>query len=189
MTRQRIGLLAVLCAFLFTHAAAAHTVTGPDVSVDRSGSGLISFDLDISRLGTTTTASVFTDGATGIATFNMILNNLTPCCLWKRVEIELTDGAEFATIGEVTDGGSTSFPNITSTATTATISFAPDEAATVAGVVFGDPLATLGTLDWQIERTSIPASNFDIVVRVIPEPGTALLMGLGLTALAIRRRA
>lgn len=186
MTRQRIGLLAALCTFLFTHAATAHTVTGPDVSADRSGSRLISFDLDISSLGTTT-GFVFTDGATGIATFNLIMNNLTSGP-WSRVEIVLTDGAEFATIGDVTDGGSTSFPNITSTATTATINFAPDQAATLGGIVLGDPLATLGTIDWEIERTGIPDSDFEILVTVIPEPGTALLMGLGLAALATRRR-
>ena len=187
MIQQRIGLLVVLASLLLAHTSAAHTVTGPDVSTDRSGAGLISFDLDINSFGTTI-ATVFTAGASGDTTFNAGFLNSTPGT-WGSVTIELTDGATFSALGDVTDGSSTFFSDISGTATTATIIFAPDQAATIGGVEIGDPLGLTSALNWTINRDAIPDLDFDIIVTVVPEPGTALLMGLGLAALAMRRRA
>jgi len=68
---------------------------------------------------------------------------------------------------------------------------------TYAGFAQGALVATHGGFDWQISYDADSTSNTftgapngnDIALRAIPEPGTALLAGLGLFALLRRRRA
>lgn len=192
MTLRTLQMIALFVALLFAAGdGRAILVTGPKVSNDVSGDGLLSFDLDVVD-GTFTAAVTDLEGDTGPLEFNAVVFNLSPQA-FSRFDIELGDGAIFSTVGQVTDGFDVFFPDITSTATTAQINFAPDQDATLVGFEIGDPLGLTGAENWEIDVSSVSGGMFSIGMQatLVPEPATALLLSLGLAGLAQfgRRRA
>lgn len=184
MKLRMLQMIAILVALLAAREGTAISVTGPKISNDVSGAGLLSFDLDI-RDGSFTAAEVDLEGETGPLEFNAVVFNLSPQT-FSAFDIVVGDGAIFSVVGEVTDGFDVFFPNVSSTATAARISFAPDADATLAGFEIGDPLGLTGATNWEIDVSNVPGGLFSIGMQAIlvPEPGTALLLSLGLIGLA-----
>jgi hypothetical protein len=102
-----------------------------------------------------------------------------------RIEV-LTPGVTISVVGDVLN----SFGNPMATSGDAfaqDIGFAPSE-----DLFFeiGDPLLA-GSTDWALDVGGLApgVDRFSVRLTAIPEPGTALLLGLGLAALAQRGRA
>ena len=170
-------------------SAGAVSISGAGIVNDASGANLLSFDADVASsspiLGT-----VYLDPAdAGPVAFNGIVFNNTPDA-FSTFEVVLTGGATFSFVGEATDGLGNFFPNVSSGATSALISFAPNQAFTLGGIEIGDPLGLSGALDWAIDVSGVTGGSFGIELRAafVPEPSLLALLVLG-AALIARRRA
>src|SRR5262245_13443570 len=137
-------MIGALAAFSPSESSAT-SVTGPNVFNDASGPNLLSFDLDVFD-GSPLTVDVDLEGDTGPLTFNMLVTNFAAQHFGSFV-IELLGGAEFALVGDVTDGLGHTFANVVPGTTLAQIGFHPDAALTLPGFEVGDPLGLTGALD------------------------------------------
>lgn len=178
-----IGALAVLAP----RESHATSVTGPNVFNDASGPNLLSFDLDVLD-GSPLTVDVDLGGDAGPLTFNLLVSNFAPDA-FGSFAIELLGGAEFAFVGEVTDGLGFFFTNVAPGSTLVQIGFHPDSALTLAGFEVGDPLGLSGALDWSIDVSNVVGGSFQMSLRptLVPEP--SLLALLVLSGLPLLKRA
>lgn len=166
----------------------ASNLNGNGVS-DLSSPGLLSLSVDVANFSPID-LSIVLDGSEQGGSFgfngDFSVNTAAPSAIpGYRIEL-LTPGVAFSVIGDVVD----SFGGAVATSGSATaqdLAFAPAEDLVffLGNVPFG------GTTDWTISVLALPPGVDRVEMRLsaIPEPGTALMMGLGLFGLALGGRA
>jgi hypothetical protein len=157
--------------------------------IDNSSLGLLSLSVDVTNLAPID-LSIVLDGSEQGGSFgfngDFAVDTLAPAAIpGYRIEL-LTPGVAFSVVGDVVD----SFGGTVATSGSAIaqdLAFAPAEdlAFFVGNVPFGGPT------DWTISVLALPpgVGRIDMRLTAIPEPGTALLMGLGLLGLVVGGRA
>ncbi len=157
--------------------------------IDNSSLGFLSLSGDVNNFAPVE-LSILLGGSEqgGSIAFNgdFLVNTTTPSAIpGFRIEI-LTVGVLIAVVGDVVDsfggfaatGGGPTLQNITFTSGEDLF------------FEIGDPLSTGSQTNWRFDASGLApgVDRFDIRLTAIPEPGTGLLVGLGLAALAGRAR-
>ncbi|MDI1259869.1 PEP-CTERM sorting domain-containing protein [Aquabacterium sp.] len=182
-----------LCGLASTPAFAANfigsTSAGASVVTDYSGSGLISFDLDLSDLAPVSLSYQITaDDLLSGLDFNAMLRNLTGTGL-NEVRFSLSL-ASFQTLGTVTRSFDPTYTVASSLGgQQALVSFGSPEYLDVA---IGNPLGVNGAQDWAIDTGNLQVGDVLTVTAAVPEPESYVMALLGLAALgafARRRKA
>lgn len=157
-------------------------------AIDNSAVGLLSLSVDVTNFAPID-LSIVLDGSEqgGSIGFNgdFAVNTASPSAIpGYRIEL-LTPGAVFSVVGDVVD----SFGGAVATSGTPSaqdLAFAPAEDLFffVGDVPFG------GTTNWTISTLALApgVDRLEVRLTAIPEPGTALLMGLGLAGLIVGGR-
>lgn len=185
-----LGVLAASFAGASTAGAVSVDLLGSSLNgngmIDNSSIGLLSLSGDVDNLSPVDLSIVLDSSELGgTIAFNGEFQVDTPTALTGyRVEI-LTPGVSISLVGDVLN----SFGNPMSTSGNGLaqeIAFAPAE-----DLFFeiGDPLLA-GSTDWAFDVSGLApgVDRFEVRLTAIPEPGTALLLGLGLAAMAERGR-
>lgn len=181
-----LALCGLATAPAFAATFIGSTSAGASVVTDYSGSGLISFDLDLSDLAPVSLSYQITaDDLLSDLDFNAVLRNLTGTGL-NEVRFSLSL-ASFQTLGTVTRSFDPAY-TVTSSlgGQQALVSFGSPEYLDVA---IGNPLGTVGAQNWVIDTGSLQVGDVLTVTAAVPEPESYVMALLGLTALgAFARR-
>ncbi len=183
-----ISLTAVLAGASAAQAASVDfsgsALNGNGV-IDNSSLGLLSLSTDVNNFSPIE-LSIVLDGSElgGSIGFNgdFLVNTSAPSAIpGYRVEI-LTAGVSISVVGDVVD----SFGALATSAGGATVQDITFASGEDLFFELGDPLLTGSQTNWTLDLNGLAPGVDRIGVRLtaIPEPGTALLVGLGLAALA-----
>jgi hypothetical protein len=185
--KRIFGSLLTAAGIFVAGSAGAVSISGFGIVNDVSGPNELSFDADVTSASPILGTVLLDPGDTGPINFESVIFNST-ALLFGAFDLVLGDGAIFAAIGDVTDGLGNFFPNVVGGGNAALVSFSPNEAFTFGGIEVGDPLELSGALDWAIDVSGVTGGSFGIELRptLVPEPGSAALLALGLVALARR---
>ncbi|RZL10108.1 MAG: PEP-CTERM sorting domain-containing protein [Rubrivivax sp.] len=154
---------------------------------DFSDAGLIAFNLDLSQLSTVTLNYQITAAdLAGPITFNAVIANLGALDL-QSVRLSL-GSSRFETIGTVSRAfGGTATVSSSAGGASALISLgSPEYYELEVGDVFGQA----GRVNWSIATAGLQAGDTLSITLAVPEPQTyaMLIAGLGIVAVAVRRR-
>lgn len=186
-----LGALAASFAGASIAEAATIDFSGSALSgngmIDNSSLGLVSLSGDINNLAPVD-LSIVLDASEqgGSLSFNgdFQVNTLSGLTGY-RVEV-LTPGVSISVVGDVLNSFGASMAT-SGDGIAQEIAFAPAE-----DLFFeiGDPLLA-GSTNWTLDVSGLApgVDRFSVRLTAIPEPGTALLLGLGLAAMAQRGRA
>ena len=192
MKLKQLAAAAALAAGALVSSQASAVIlsgytTAPGNTVDDfSAAGLVSFDLNLAKLSSTTIDFIVESADLGgPLAFNAIVNNFFGAGI-SNVRLVL-DNASFASIGSVGGGGFGSDPSASGSGGAALIAFGSPEFNFFS---IGDPFG-LGATDWSIDVSNLGVGDIFSVSFAIPEPGSVplVLAGIALTGLLRRRRA
>lgn len=181
-----------LCGLASAPAFAANFIGstgGTSIVTDYSGSGLISFDLDLHDNAPVTLSYQLTtaDLLSGLD-FNAVLRNLTGAGL-NQFSFGL-GSASFQSLGTVTRSFDTAYTLSSSQGgQLAVIGFGSPEYLDVA---IGNPLGNPSAQNWVIDTSGLNAGDVLTITASVPEPESCVMALLGLAAvgaLARRRQA
>ena len=167
-------LFAFFAALSLSCAANAVVLSGSSGSnpvTDYSGSGLVSFDLDLQNFSSTTLNFVLeADDLQGPLSFNALVRNLAGTGI-NRFTFSL-QGIGFAEAGTVSPAfGSLGKVDLSGTA--AGIGFASPE---YAEFQFGDVTGVGGQADWLLATAGLRAGDSFSITATVPEPSSATLV-------------
>lgn len=154
---------------------------------DFSEAGLIAFNLDLHQLSTVTlNYQITATDLAGPISFNAVIANLGALNL-ENVRLSLSS-SRFETIGTVSRAfGGTATVSSSADGASALIGLSsPEYLELEVGDVFGKP----GRINWSIATAGLKAGDTLSITVAVPEPETyaMLLAGLGIVAVAARRR-
>ncbi len=189
MTKTLIAAALALAAALPAQALSFEgaLTQGATVATDFSGTGLLSFDLDL-RNGAPAvlTWRLEEDDLLAPISLNAVIRNFTGAGL-QGLTLTLDRGS-FGSVGSVTRqfGGEAS--SVTGSGGTRTVMFSSAE---FLDVELGNPLGQAGKQDWTLAQAGLQAGDrLSLTVSAVPEPEqyALLLAGLAAIRLVVRRR-
>jgi len=160
----------------------SHT-TGASSVTDYSGSGLVSFDLDLQDAAPLRLDFLIEAGDGATLDFNAILRNFSSLGL-GQLALQLTGGS-FATAGSASGFGVTGQVHLAGSQ--AEVLFPTPQ---YLDIFLADPLASGSPAqDWQLDISTLRAGDtLSLAIRSVPEPTSLLLAALGLGLLLAARK-